>query len=37
MLNRLPGLLLAADRVLLGLGFGGGPRTNKLLVARRPA
>jgi SAM-dependent methyltransferase len=37
MLNRLPGLLLAADRVLLGLGLGNGPRTNKLLVARRPA
>jgi SAM-dependent methyltransferase len=36
VLNRLPGLLLAADRVLLPLGFGRGPRSNKLLVARRP-
>ncbi len=35
VLNRLPGLLLAADRVLLPLGFGRGPRSNKLLVARR--
>ncbi len=34
-LNRLPGLLLAADRVLLALGAGRGPRVNKLLVARR--
>jgi SAM-dependent methyltransferase len=37
VLNRLPGLLLAADRTLLALGFGRGPRSNKLLVARRPA
>jgi SAM-dependent methyltransferase len=36
-LNRLPGLLLAADRTLLAIGFGRGPRSNKLLVARRPA
>jgi len=36
-LNRLPGLLLAADRALLPLGFGRGPRHNKLLIARRPA
>lgn len=35
VLNRLPGLLLAADRVLLPLGFGRGPRSNKLMVARR--
>jgi SAM-dependent methyltransferase len=34
-LNRLPGLLLAADRALLSLGFGREPHTNKLLVARR--
>lgn len=37
VLNRLPALLLAADRILLPLGFGRGPRSNKLLVARRPA
>jgi SAM-dependent methyltransferase len=36
-LNRLPALLLAADRALLPLGFGRGPRHNKLLVARRAA
>ncbi len=36
-LNRLPGLLLAADRALLRLGFGRGAGSNKLLVARRPA
>jgi SAM-dependent methyltransferase len=35
VLNRVPGLLLAADRALLGLGFGRGPGSNKLLVARR--
>jgi 2-polyprenyl-3-methyl-5-hydroxy-6-metoxy-1,4-benzoquinol methylase len=34
-LNRAPGLLLAIDRVLLPLGAGRGPNTNKLLVARR--
>lgn len=36
-LNRAPALLLAADRLLLPLGFGRGPRSNKLLIARRPA
>lgn len=36
-LNRWPGLLLAADRTLLALGFGHGEGTNKLLVCRRPA
>ena len=36
-LNRAPGLLLALDRVLLGLGVGEGPDVNKLLVSRRPA
>jgi SAM-dependent methyltransferase len=34
-LNRAPGLLLAADRVLLALGAGRGGRSNKILVARR--
>jgi len=34
-LNRVPALLLAADRVLLPLGLGRDARTNKLLVARR--
>ncbi len=34
-MNRLPGVLLALDRGLLGLGAGHGPRFNKLLVARR--
>jgi SAM-dependent methyltransferase len=34
-LNRMPGLLLAADRILLGLGFGRDPATSKLLVAAR--
>lgn len=34
-LNRVPALLLAADRVLLPLGFGRDARANKLLVARR--
>lgn len=37
-LNRLPGVLLALDRVLLALGGGRrDPVVNKLLVARRPA
>ena len=36
-LNRLPGILLAMDYVLLKLGLGGGPATNKLLVAARAA
>jgi len=36
-LNRWPALLLAADRALLGAGFGHDPGTNKLLVCRRPA
>src|SRR5262249_13326270 len=34
-LNRLPGLLYAADRTLLALGFGDGPVINKLMVAKR--
>jgi SAM-dependent methyltransferase len=35
-MNRLPGVLLALDRVLLGLGAGrGDPVVSKLLVARR--
>ena len=34
-LNRAPGLLLALDRALLSLGVGHGPRSNKILVARR--
>lgn len=34
-LNRLPGLLLALDHLLLGLGAGHDDRTNKLLVMRR--
>ncbi|OGF10410.1 MAG: hypothetical protein A2W00_08880 [Candidatus Eisenbacteria bacterium RBG_16_71_46] len=34
-LNRLPSLLLALDRALLGLGFGTDPAVSKLLVARR--
>ena len=34
-LNRAPGLLLVADRLLLALGLGRGSFTNKLLVARR--
>jgi 2-polyprenyl-3-methyl-5-hydroxy-6-metoxy-1,4-benzoquinol methylase len=34
-LNRAPGLLLASDRLLLALGVGRGPGTNKILVARR--
>jgi SAM-dependent methyltransferase len=36
-LNRAPGLLLALDRALLGLGFGRDGRTNTLLVARKRA
>ena len=36
-MNRLPGVLLVLDRVLLRLGAGRGPRVNRLLVARRPA
>jgi len=35
-LNRWPGLLLALDRALLGLGMGSSPGTNRLLVCRRP-
>jgi SAM-dependent methyltransferase len=35
LLNRLPGLLWSADRVLLALGGGHGPSISKLLVARR--
>ncbi len=34
-LNRAPGLLLAADRMLLALGLGHDARVSKLLVARR--
>jgi SAM-dependent methyltransferase len=34
-LNRWPGLLLAVDRTLLGLGLGGLEPANKLLVCRR--
>jgi 2-polyprenyl-3-methyl-5-hydroxy-6-metoxy-1,4-benzoquinol methylase len=34
-LNRAPGLLLALDRLLLPIGAGRGPGTNKILVARR--
>jgi len=34
-LNRAPAMLLAADRMLLALGFGRGPNTNKILIARR--
>ena len=34
-LNRLPSLLLATDRAALALGYVGGQRTNRLLVARR--
>ena len=34
-LNRAPALLLALDRLLLPLGAGRGPRTNKILIARR--
>ena len=35
-LNRAPGLLLRADRLLLRLGRGRGPHHNKMLLARRP-
>ncbi len=34
-LNRAPDFLLALDRMLLPLGVGRGPRTNKILVSRR--
>jgi len=34
-LNRAPGLLLAADRMLLGMGLGNDTGKNKLLVCRR--
>ena len=34
-LNRAPQVLLAADRLLLALGLGRGPNTNKILLARR--
>lgn len=34
-LNRVPKLLLFADRILLALGLGRGPDYNKMLVARR--
>jgi SAM-dependent methyltransferase len=34
-LNRWPGLLLAADRMLLGMGVGNDAGANKLLVCRR--
>jgi hypothetical protein len=34
-LNRWPGALLATDRLLLGMGMGNDPGTNKLLVCRR--
>ena len=34
-LNRLPWLLYALDRALLGMGFGRDDRVSKLLVARR--
>jgi SAM-dependent methyltransferase len=36
-LNRAPGMLLAADRALLALGWRGDRRTNRLLLARRAA
>ena len=36
-LNRLPALLLVADRALLATGFGLDDAANKLLVCRRPA
>jgi SAM-dependent methyltransferase len=35
-LNRLPGLLLAIDRLLLGAGVGRTERSNQLLLATRP-
>jgi len=34
-LNRVPRVLLAVDRTLLAFGIGRGPRSNKILVARR--
>lgn len=34
-LNRVPGMLLAADRALLAFGFGMDPAVSKLLVAKR--
>ena len=34
-LNRVPALLLTIDRLLLPLGAGRGPDTNKILIARR--
>ena len=34
-LNRWPGMLLATDRVLIGMGFGNDEGTNRLLVCRR--
>jgi SAM-dependent methyltransferase len=34
-MNRLPGVLLPIDRLLLAAGRGHGPTTSKLLVARR--
>ncbi len=34
-LNRAPGVLLAADRLALALGYRGDRRTNRLLVARK--
>lgn len=34
-LNRAPGFLLAIDRLLLPMGVGRGPRSNKILLARR--
>jgi SAM-dependent methyltransferase len=36
-LNRMPALLLGADRMLLRMGFGRDPAVSKLLVARRRA
>jgi len=33
--NRWPGALLAADRLLLGMGIGSDAGANKLLVSRR--
>jgi SAM-dependent methyltransferase len=36
-LNRFPGLLLALDRTLLGLGLGTREDSNQLLLASRPA
>ena len=36
-LNRAPGLLLAFDRAMLGMGYNGGDDSNRLLLAHRPA